>query len=183
MEHIKKVKIILIILAIVTSPYMFYKLQGPRIHWIRNESKNIGDSELDIFMVQNPPSSKEKFLELIKKMNDTINMKQRLKNDCYVQRFYKETVDLETFKLTRYYKPYYTYFIGSYVNIWEDDANFQPILAEYNYASDISIKKNEIKCYGKEMYSFFYGKITWNYKNFQWYKNEETEITEIEVLD
>ena len=67
-------------------------MQGTRIHWINAYGGRVGDHELDVFVIQNPPSSKEDLLNVIKKMNDTLDFKYKGgNNDCYTQKFYKET--------------------------------------------------------------------------------------------
>ena len=74
MKVTKRLKITLIIIAILSSPLLFYRLQGIKIHWLKFDSKKIGDGYGDIFIVQNPPSSKEKLIKLIEKMNDSIDL-------------------------------------------------------------------------------------------------------------
>ena len=132
MKVTKRLKVLLIIITLLSSPFLFYKLQGTRIHWLKFDSKKIGDDYGDLFIVQNPPSSKEDLIKLIEKMNDTLDLKSRIKKGYYLQAFYKET-----FNLTRFYKPYYTAFIGTHVDIRSDDAEFtKEHLVDYLYKSD-----------------------------------------------
>jgi hypothetical protein len=116
MLHTKRLKIILIVLIILFSPILLYKIQGTRIHWIRFESKKIGDDTLDVFLIQNPPASKEELIKLIEDMNDTLKLKIRVNNkNFYTQSFYKES-----FHLTRFFKPYRIAVLGNSVDIRKD---------------------------------------------------------------
>ena len=131
MKLTKRLKILLLVLVILSSPFVFYKLQGTRIHWLKLEAKKIGENNGEIFIIQNPPSAKEELIELIEKMNDTLNLNSIAKNKKnYTQYFYKET-----FNLTRFYKPYYTSILGNYVDIINDiNGDFdEEYLASYNY--------------------------------------------------
>lgn len=132
MKVTKRLKITLIIIAILSSPLLFYRLQGTKIHWLKFDSKKIGDGYGDIFIVQNPPSSKEKLIKLIEKMNDSIDLKSRITTERYTQAFYKES-----FNLTRFYKPYYTAFIGAHIDIRDDNAEFtEEHLVDYIFKND-----------------------------------------------
>ena len=156
MELTKRLKVILIIITLLSSPFIFYKLQGPRIYWINTYGGRVGDHELDVFVIQNPPSSKEDLLNVIKKMNDTLDFKYKEgNNDCYTQKFYKET-----FNLTRYHKPYYTSFIKHYVNIYTDDSDFDEKIVHYN-----SKEMNEdYNCSGDPSYQFYLkNNMSWKY--------------------
>ena len=139
MKIIKRLKVVFIIITILLSPILFYKLQGTKIYWLKFDSKKIGDDYGDIFVIQNPPSSKEDLIKLIKKMNDTINLKYRVnKKSSYIQYFYKET-----FHLTRFFKPYYSTIVGNYVDIRVDnDGDFdKERLVLYKYKRDITDKE------------------------------------------
>lgn len=134
MKITKKLKVFLIVLAMLSSPFFFYKLQGTKIHWLKFENKKITEDNLDVFVIQNPPSSKEDLIKLIEKINDTIDLKSRANTTYYVQSFYKET-----FNLTRFYKPYYKAFIGTYIDIRADNAEFiKEHLADYVYKDEES---------------------------------------------
>lgn len=120
MELTNKQKIVLFIIVLLVCPFIFYKLQGTKIYSIKFEDeKAIKASSSDIFIVQNPPDSKEELIRLIEKMNDTLNLKSRMDKKSYVQSFYKES-----FNLTRFYKPHYSSFIGTPVDIRSDNAEF-----------------------------------------------------------
>ncbi|MFH7015068.1 hypothetical protein [Flavobacterium sp. FlaQc-47] len=152
MKVTKRLKIILVILVILFStPFLFYKLQGTRIHWLKLDSKNIGDDAGDIFVIQNPPSSKEELIILIEKMNDTLDLKSKIKKKYYLQAFYEET-----FNLTRFYKPYNKAFIGTRVDIKSDDAEFtKEHIVDYLYKNDISDKDCGDWCPIYPYYKFF----------------------------
>ncbi|PKB18715.1 hypothetical protein [Flavobacterium sp. 5] len=138
MKHIKKRRILLIIIAIVLSPFILYKLEGTKIHWIKFENKKVADDVFDVFVLQNPPSSKEELIKLIEEMNDTIDLKSRANKTLYVQSFYKET-----FNLTRFYKPYYHAFIGgALIDIRSDNSEFiNEYLVSYVYNDKELIKE------------------------------------------
>jgi hypothetical protein len=90
MKISKKLKVWLIIFAMLSSPLLFYKLQGTRIYWLKFDSKKIGENNGDIFIIQNPLLTKDDLIRLIEKMNDTLDLKYRLnKKTYYVQYFYK----------------------------------------------------------------------------------------------
>lgn len=117
MKVTKRSKVILFIIAILSAPFLFYKLEGTKIHWLKFDLKNIGDSNGDIFIIQNPPSTKEDLIRLIEEMNDTLDVKERLnKKTYYVQYFYKES-----FQLTRFFKPHYATILGNYVDVRVDN--------------------------------------------------------------
>lgn len=139
MKVTKHLKIIIIIIVILSAPLLFYKLQGTKIHWLKFDSKYIGDSNGDIFIIQNPPSTKEDLIRLIEEMNDTLDFKDRLnKKTYYVQYFYKES-----FHLTRFFKPYYTTILGNYVDVRVDnDGDFdKEHLVNYFYKNEAAEKK------------------------------------------
>ena len=71
MKSTKRLKVFLIVLAILSSPFVFYKLQGTKIYWFNFDGKKIGDNYGDVFIIQNPPSSKEDLIKLIEEMNPT----------------------------------------------------------------------------------------------------------------
>ena len=101
------------------------------IHDKYNNNVELIKNNGEIFIIQNPPSAKEELIELIEKMNDTLNLNSIAKNKKnYTQYFYKET-----FNLTRFYKPYYTSILGNYVDIINDiNGDFdEEYLASYNY--------------------------------------------------
>ena len=133
MELTKKQKVVLIIIVLLVCPFIFYKLQGTKIYWLRFEDEiAVKETSSDIFIVQNPPDSEEELIKLIEKMNDTMNLKSRINKKSYVQSFYKET-----FNLTRFYKPHYSSFIGTPVDIRSDNAQFiKELLVDYVYNDD-----------------------------------------------
>lgn len=137
MKVTKRLKVLLIIIAILLSPFLFYKLQGTRIHWLKLDSKEIGGDGANYFIIQNPPSSKMELIKLIEKMNDTLDLKSRVsKKIYYTQAFYEET-----FNLTRFYKPYYTAIVGTYINLASDNAPFtKEHLVDYVY---INVNSNK----------------------------------------
>lgn len=153
MKITKKLKVSLIILAMLSSPLLFYKLQGTRIYWLKFDNKRIADDGLDVFVIQNPPSSKEDLIKLIEKMNDTIDLKSRANKKWYAQSFYKET-----FNLTRFYKPYYTSFIGTYIDIRSDNAEFiKEQLVDYVYNNEDEDKNCGMWCPVYPYYRFHNG--------------------------
>jgi hypothetical protein len=162
MKLTKRLKLVLIIITILSSPYLLYKLQGTKIYWLKFDSKKIGDDYGDIFIIQNPPSSREELIKLIEKMNDTLDLKTRIKKEYYLQAFYKET-----FNLTRFYKPYYTAFIGTYIDIRSDDAEFtKEHLVDYLYKSDITNKECGDWC---PIYPYY---IFYSYDNESFHNSE-----------
>lgn len=130
MELTKKQKIVLIILLLLVCPFIFYKLQGTKIYWLKFEDEILEkQTSSDIFIIQNPPASKEELMRLIEKMNDTINFKVKINKKSYVQSFYKES-----FNLSRFYKPHYSSFIGTPVDIRSDNAEFiKEMIVDYVY--------------------------------------------------
>lgn len=132
MKLIKIVKkVLIVVLCIFLLSTVFYKLQGTKVHWLKLEAKKIGENNGEFFIIQNPPSTKEELIELIEKMNDTLNLNSIAKNKKnYTQYFYKET-----FNLTRFYKSYYTAILGNYVDITNDiNGDFdEEYLVSYNY--------------------------------------------------
>ena len=163
MKLTKGLKVTLIIIAILSSfPFLLYKLQGTRIHWLKFDSMKIGDDYGDIFIIQNPPSSKEELIDLIGKMNDTLDLKSRITKESYTQAFYKET-----FNLTRFYKPYYTAVIGTYIDIRSDNAEFtKEHLVDYLYKNNINDKECGDWC---PIYPYY---IFYSYDNESFNKSE-----------
>jgi hypothetical protein len=174
MKLTKRLKLLLVITTILLSPFLFYKLQGTRIHWIKFDSKNIGDDQGDFFIVQNPPSSKEELIQLIEKMNGTIGLKSKRLKESYTQAFYKET-----FNLTRFYKPYYTAFIGTHIDLRSDNSPFiKEHLVDYMY---VNIKSDK-ECGGwcpAYPYYIFYNYDSEGFHNSEYYpkglKNDPTK--------
>ncbi|EKT3967191.1 hypothetical protein NTJ12_002273 [Flavobacterium psychrophilum] len=144
MKLTKKTKVFLIVLAILFSPLVFYKLQGTKIYWLKFDSKKIGKNNGDIFIIQNPPSTKDDLIRLIEEMNDTLDLKYSInKKTYYVQYFYKEN-----FHLTRFFKPYYATILGNYVDIRVDnDGDFdKEHLVDYVYNNEAADKNCGMWC-------------------------------------
>jgi hypothetical protein len=114
MKNTKRLKIFLIVLIILISPLLFYKLQGTRIHRFNYDTSKIGDNYDDYFIIQNPPTSEEDLIKLIEKMNDTLQLENTKDKTSYYQRFYKET-----FHLNRFFKPYYDFW-RNYIDVRSD---------------------------------------------------------------
>jgi hypothetical protein len=166
MKVTKSLKIILIIITILSSLILFYKLQGTRIYWLKFDSEKIGDDNGDIFIIQNPPSAKEDLIRLIAEMNDTLNFTDRLnKKTYYVQYFYKES-----FHLNRFFNPYYAPILGNYVDIrLDNDGDFdKEHLVDYIYKNDEdgNIHREKIPIYP---YYIFYEYNDEGFHNSEYY--------------
>jgi hypothetical protein len=177
MKRIKRLKVFLIVLAILSLPFLFYKLQGPKIYWFKFDSKEIGDNYGDVFIIQNPPSSKEDLIGLIEEMNDTLKLKNRVeKKELYSQSFYKET-----FHLTRFFKPYYAIIIGNYVDgAYDVDGDFmEEKLIDYNYKDEKRANDCGEWCPVYPYYTLYkQGSITYEYypKGFKNNPNKHWDI-------
>lgn len=155
-------KVFLIVITVLLSPFLFYKMQGTKIYWLPFDYKKIGEQP-DVFVIQNPPSSKEDLIKLIESMNNTINLKTVASKKYYGQSFYKET-----FNLTRFYKPYYMSFIGTYIDIREDNSEFtQEHLASYIYSdTDLEKKYGDKKGPVYPYYRFYDGEGSISYEYY-----------------